>query len=82
MNELGNVIGVVVSKLDAAKTLPLTGDLPQNVNYAIKVSYALPLLETVPNLAEQLVPAYTAVRSREEIARQASKALVLVLVER
>ena len=32
----GNVIGVVVSKLDAVRTAELTGDIPQNVNFAIK----------------------------------------------
>ena len=32
----GNVIGVVVSKLDAIHAAKLTGDIPQNVNFAIK----------------------------------------------
>lgn len=32
----GNVIGVVVSKLDALKVASLIGDIPQNVNFAIK----------------------------------------------
>ena len=32
----GNVIGVVVSKLDAGRAAKLTGDIPQNVNFAIK----------------------------------------------
>ena len=32
----GNVIGVVVSKLDAIRAAKLTGDIPQNVNFAIK----------------------------------------------
>jgi S1-C subfamily serine protease len=32
----GKVIGVVVGKLDSAKAFKLTGDLPQNVNFAIK----------------------------------------------
>ena len=32
----GNVIGVVVSKLDAVHTAELTGDIPQNINFAIK----------------------------------------------
>lgn len=31
----GNVIGVVVSKLDAVKVAKATGDIPQNVNFAI-----------------------------------------------
>jgi hypothetical protein len=32
----GNVIGIVSSKLDALKQLLATGDVPQNVNFAIK----------------------------------------------
>jgi S1-C subfamily serine protease len=34
----GNVIGVVASKLDALKVAARGGDLPQNVNFAIKSS--------------------------------------------
>lgn len=32
----GSVLGVVVSKLDAASVAEATGDLPQNVNFAIR----------------------------------------------
>jgi Trypsin-like peptidase domain len=32
----GNVIGIISSKLDALKQLVATGDIPQNVNFAIK----------------------------------------------
>ncbi len=31
----GNVVGVVMGRLDALKTARLTGGLPQNVNFAI-----------------------------------------------
>ncbi|HUL05704.1 MAG TPA: trypsin-like peptidase domain-containing protein [Candidatus Acidoferrum sp.] len=34
----GNVVGVVVAKLDALKVAEATGDIPQNVNFAIKDS--------------------------------------------
>ena len=36
----GHVVGVVVSKLDALKLARATGDIPQNVNFAIKGSAA------------------------------------------
>jgi S1-C subfamily serine protease len=36
----GQVVGVVVSKLDALKLARTTGDIPQNVNFAIKGSVA------------------------------------------
>jgi S1-C subfamily serine protease len=32
----GRVVGVVVGKLDALKVASVTGDIPQNVNFAIK----------------------------------------------
>jgi hypothetical protein len=35
-DQAGNVIGVVVSKLDALKVAERVGDLPQNVNFAIR----------------------------------------------
>jgi TPR repeat protein len=41
----GNVVGVVVGKLDAIKAAVATGDFPQNVNFAIKGSVAMNFLE-------------------------------------
>jgi S1-C subfamily serine protease len=34
----GHVIGVIVSKLDAVKIAQLTGDVPQNVNFAVNLA--------------------------------------------
>ena len=42
----GRVVGVVVSKLDAIALAQLTGDLPQNVNFAIKEVVAKTMLDT------------------------------------
>lgn len=36
----GNVVGVIVAKLDALQVAELTGDIPQNVNFAIKAGVA------------------------------------------
>ncbi|MBK9991367.1 MAG: trypsin-like peptidase domain-containing protein, partial [Verrucomicrobia bacterium] len=44
LDENGNLIGVIISKL-GIKAAAMTGDLPQNVSYAVKSAYALPLLE-------------------------------------
>ena len=41
----GNVIGVVVSKLNAVRAADLTGDIPQNVNFAIKVALVRTFLD-------------------------------------
>ena len=41
----GAVVGVVVSKLNALSVATSTGDIPQNVNFAIKASVATSFLE-------------------------------------
>lgn len=38
LDSAGNLIGVVVAKLDAIKMAKMTGDIPQNVNFAITVN--------------------------------------------
>ncbi len=41
----GNVVGVVVSKLDAIRVAKAIGDIPQNVNFAINVTVARGFLD-------------------------------------
>jgi len=48
VNSKGNVVGVVAAKLSVRAALETSGSLPENVNYAVKSSYALSLLESVP----------------------------------
>jgi len=45
LDQSGNVIGVVDSKLNAIKTAKITGDIPQNVNFAIKAGVVTGFLE-------------------------------------
>lgn len=42
----GQVVGVVVQKLDAVKIAKLTGDVPQNVNFAINASTTRAFLDS------------------------------------
>jgi TPR repeat protein len=51
-DESGNVVGIVVSKLNAIETAKTTGDLIQNVNYAVKNAYLFPMLEKFPDKLE------------------------------
>lgn len=50
----GNVVGIVVASLDAAKAFQMTQAIPQNVNWAIKSDYLLSLAEMIPDA--KLVP--------------------------
>jgi S1-C subfamily serine protease len=45
LDEQGRVMGVVVSKLDALAVARIIGDIPQNVNFAIKVGTLVSFLE-------------------------------------
>jgi S1-C subfamily serine protease len=46
VDEAGRLMGVVVSKLNAVNVARITGDIPQNVNFAIKVTTLVNFLET------------------------------------
>jgi S1-C subfamily serine protease len=46
LDESGNVVGVVTSKLNALKTVVAIGDVPQNVNFAIKAGALTTFLES------------------------------------
>ena len=79
LDEYGNIVGIVVSKL-GLKATRITGDIPQNVNYAVKSSYALPLLE--PFLSEAIAVAReTADKPKfEDMVLNAQRSVVLILV--
>jgi TPR repeat protein len=79
----GAVVGVVVAQLNKITTFKLTGNIPENVNYAIKGTILLGVLESVPGLAEKvrsepLKPATDAA----EVAKSLEAACGLVLVEK
>jgi S1-C subfamily serine protease len=75
----GNVAGIVVAKLNAVKALGYTGDLPQNVNYAVKISYAMPLIQSVDGLYKRLPPP-TIKSASTTVAASAEKATCMVVV--
>lgn len=79
LDENGNMIGVVVSKL-GLKAVRATGDIPQNVNYAVKSTYALALLE--PYLDSSAPePNQSASKPRfEDMIAKAQQSVVLILV--
>ena len=80
VDERGNVIGVVVAKLSQKAALATSGSLAENVNYAIKSSYLLSFLESVPEVAAKLKEPNTAQRDFETTIKDVEQAAVLVLV--
>lgn len=71
LDQFGNVVGVVVSKLNALKLAAVTDDIAQNINFAIKASLAASFLLSngvQPDLnvgTEKLAPADLATRATD-----------------
>jgi S1-C subfamily serine protease len=75
INERGNVIGVITSTLDSMATLRRMGAIPQNVNYALKADYLMPLIEEIPRPARNAHDA----RSVKDLVSASESAVVLVI---
>ena len=80
VDEHGNVVGVVSAKLNAAVALAASGALPENVNYAVKSSFLLSFLESVPEVSDKLKTPNTAEEKFSDMVKSAQDAAVLVLV--
>lgn len=75
----GQVVGLVVAKLDEIAMAKETGSLPQNVNYALKSSFVLSFLESLPELNGKLLEPKKENLSRTQVVEKTSKAVVMVL---
>ena len=80
VDERGNVVGVVSAKLSARDALAAGGALPENVNYAVKSSYLLSFLESVPEVSAKLKEANAKEMKFQDVVKSAEQAAVLVLV--
>jgi S1-C subfamily serine protease len=80
VDERGNVIGVVVGKLSQGAALLTSGELAENVNYAVKGSFLLSFLESMPNVAAMLKEPTARDRKFEDVVNATERATVLVLV--
>ncbi len=80
MDEHGNVVGVVSAKLNASAALAASGALPENVNYAVKSSYLLSFLESVPEVSAKLKAPIGTERKFDDVVQTAQAAAVLVMV--
>jgi len=80
VDERGNVVGVVSAKLSARAALAVSGALPENVNYAVKSSFLLSFLESVPEVSARLKDANAKEQKFEDVVKSAEQAAVLVLV--
>jgi S1-C subfamily serine protease len=74
----GNVIGIIVAMLDAKTVFEISGSLPQNVNYAVKSTYAQALLDTLPEISGNLISAYPK-KTFNAVVDRVKKSIVMVV---
>jgi S1-C subfamily serine protease len=79
VDERGNVVGVVTAQLSQKAALESSGTLAQSVNYAVKSSYLLGFLESVPETSEGMPDAKTHEQEFEAMVDDVKKATVLII---
>jgi hypothetical protein len=80
LDQSGNVIGVVVAKLDAMKVAEAIRDMPQNVNFAIKTTVLLNFLDA--NGVSYATGAAGAAINSADLAERGKAMSVLIVCEK
>ncbi|BDG74713.1 S1C family serine protease [Roseomonas fluvialis] len=81
LDRQGHVIGVIVSKLNAARVAQRTGDIPQNVNFAVKGTEAVDFLRR-NNVTPVLRESPSGERPAVDVGEQAHASTVFIRCER
>ena len=78
LNMRGEVVGITTYKLNAMKVFKWTGDLPQNVNYAVKVGYLKALLLSVSSKQKvSVLPAHRG--TLEDLVARIEESVLIVI---
>jgi S1-C subfamily serine protease len=80
IDDRGNVVGITNAQLSALKMIAASGSIPQNVNYAVKISYAQLLLDSIPELTPKLPKPHRVKVEAAKIIDDTQRATALLLV--
>jgi S1-C subfamily serine protease len=80
IDDRGNAVGITNAQLSALKMIATSGSIPQNVNYAVKISYAQLLLDSIPEIAGRLPKPHKDKGEAAKIIDETEKATVLIVV--
>ena len=80
VDERGNVVGVLSAMLSMKAALATSGTFSQNVSYAVKSSFLLGFLKSVPEIAAKLKEPNAKDMKFDDVVEQAKEATALVLV--
>lgn len=75
----GDVVGIVVARLNDLAALRESGAVPQNVNYAVKAKHALRLLQSVKGLDALLLPDKAAAKAAKPV-KAVEDAIAMILI--
>jgi S1-C subfamily serine protease len=82
LDENGNVVGIVAARLSDWAAVRTSGMTAQDVNYAVKSSYAKTLLDAEQESPVNLKPPYSSGnRKFEDVVQASQDAVALVLVQ-
>ena len=79
INEQGVVIGIASASLNQTAVIKATGTLAQNVNYAVKIPYALPML--ISHGVKYIEPSSQKFFEKTELIENIADSVVLVVAE-
>ena len=79
LNAQGVVIGIASASLNQSAAIETTGTLAQNVNYAIKIAYALPML--INHGVDYIEPTKLKTFEKTKLIESISNSVVLVVAE-
>ena len=77
----GNVIGIVTAKLNQTAAIIATGTIAENVNYALKSSYILILLESNPSISDNLTDENRQDITSESIAERLKESTYFIIAK-
>jgi S1-C subfamily serine protease len=81
LNMNGEVVGLISAKLSATQVLNKTGDLTQNVNYAVKARYVAGLLEDLSPQPTLQPGRFGKQPTLEDVAAGAKRAIFLIVAQ-
>lgn len=79
VNDQGVVIGIASASLNQSAAIKATGTLAQNVNYAVKIAYALPML--INHGVDYIEPTKQKALEKTELIESISNSVVIVVAE-
>jgi len=78
LNMRGEVVGIITSKLSAQKMFEWTGDIPQNVNYAIKINQLSSLISELETDEKVMAGGASKNQSLEVLAENIIDSVIIV----